>query len=581
MSFPTSIPLDSPMASRPGRRSRLNDGCCLSILLLIWTGCQSAPKQLTSQQQRIATELESISPWNDPLPASTPIIDVHTHTFNARYLPLEGILLGKRDAYSPVTTLISDETAVIVARALIEQTELGAVGDQPGIARKEGLATLRHSGPHGLITEIFLDLIDLGLKEGAWNPEKSPREQMAAISRVALKMNATQRVAIHAAAHMMGMEDGTSGDAEGPGTISGVEAAVRFLWMLTQSDARMITLFREMYQDTPRKGEITLVSHMMDLAPVYDQIPDGHTLLDFPTQQVRRMEQFQDAGSSNLIYFVAYCPYRVPNSTPSGGLEVVRDAILHHHARGVKFYPPSGYRPADNQVRPRPYTLFTSAPGRQWERRYGALGPDKDKALNAEVNQLLEWCIEQDIPVFVHSGYGQFEARKGYGEYHSNPEFWRRFLERHSTPGKPCTLRLCLGHAGGEDFWFGTGEHAAWGQCVYDLCTQYPNVYCEITTSEKFVIPESRACLVEHLSRLFDESARNARPSDPVHPTYPFARKLMYGTDWYLPNRGEPGAVLLSTQTAFLYSCLRNAYADYFSGNAGRYLKMEPTGANP
>ena len=524
-------------------------------------------------------ELATNSPTLDPLPASIPIIDVHTHTFNARYLPLEGILLGKRDTYPPITTLITDGESKIISKALIDQTALGPAGNQPGIARSEGLASERNPGPHGLIVEIFLHLIDLGVKEGAWDPTKTHLEQLEVITRIAEDMNASQRVAVRTAAHMMGMEESSGDDKQGPGTVSGVVAAVRFLWMLTQSDAEMMEIFREMYKTVPKKGEITLVSHMMDLAPVYDQIPDGQTLLDLPSQQVRRMEYFQGASSSNLLYFVAYCPYRIPNAMPSGGLEVVRDAILQHHARGVKFYPPSGYRPADNHVRPRPYTLSTTAPGRQWDRRYTAFGPDKDVALEAEVNRMLEWCMDQDIPVFVHSGYGQFEARKGYGEYHSNPKFWRQFLEKHSCPGKPCTLRLCLGHAGGEDFWFGTGTHADWGQCVFDLCTHYPNVYCEITTSEKMVMAKSQAYFVEQMTRLFKESNASAMSADPLHPRYPFCKKLMYGTDWYLPSQGEPSAVLLSTQRAFLSCGLRDAYADYFSGNASRFLKLEPAAA--
>ena len=539
------------------------------------TGCQSPALKLNARQQELERQLKSISPESDSLAESTPIIDVHTHTFNARYLPLEGILLGKRDTDEPLTTLISDESAILIAQALIDQTELGEAGNQPGIARKNSIAAAQASGPHGLVTEVFLSLIDLALKEGAWNPAISPEDQMKAMKAVVPKMNGLQRLAVREAAHMMGMEDGTNGDAKGPGTLSGLEAAVRFLWMLTQSDAKMVELFRSMYSKSVKKGEITLVSHMMDLAPVYDQIPDGRSLLDFPSQQVQRMEHFQASSESNILYFVAYCPYRGPNGTPSGGLQGVQDAILHHHAHGVKFYPPSGYRPSENHVRPRPYTLFTSAPGRQWDRRYRQFDPERDAALDAEVNKLLEWCIEQDVPVFVHSGYGQFEARKGYGEYHSDPKYWREFLEKHSQTGKPCRLRLCLGHAGGEDFWFGTGTHASWGQCTYDLCTQYPNVYCEITTSEKLILPDSQAYFVDQISRLYAESELASRSSDALHPKFPFSRKLMYGTDWYLPVQGEPSAILNGTQTAFLHPSLRQTYSNYFSGNARRYLNLD------
>ncbi|MEO6785925.1 MAG: hypothetical protein ABI318_07300, partial [Chthoniobacteraceae bacterium] len=70
---------------------------------------------------------------------------------------------------------------------------------------------------------------------------------------------------------------------------------------------------------------------------------------------------------------------------------------------------------------------------------------------------------------------------------------------------------------------------------------------------------------------LFAESAGHPDHSDAP---YPFAKKLMYGTDWYLPDKGKPHAVLLATQKAFLHPGLRDHCADYFSGNARRYLKL-------
>ena len=187
--------------------------------------------------------------------------------------------------------------------------------------------------------------------------------------------------------------------------------------------------------------------------------------------------------------------------------------------------------------------------------------------MDAELNALLELCMSNDVPVLVHSGYGEFEARKGYGEYHSNPKFWKQFLESHSKPGEPCKLMLCLGHAGGEDYWFGTGTHGDWGRCAFELCTQYPNVYCEITTSDAMIESTTQAFFVDRLAKCFTESTKSP---------YPFAKKLMYGTDWPLPDKGEPAAVLLATEKAFLHPSLKDHYADYFSGNARRYLKFEP-----
>jgi predicted TIM-barrel fold metal-dependent hydrolase len=263
-----------------------------------------------------------------------------------------------------------------------------------------------------------------------------------------------------------------------------------------------------------------------------------------------------------LYYFVAVNPYRDLDPKQDEGEEalgVVKDAILNHGAKGVKVYPPSGYRPAGNAIKGRPWAI-SSYPGKQWDARYERFGKKRNDSLDRELNNFLQWCTSNDVPVLVHSGYGEFEARKGYGEFHSNPEFWERFLQLNSKPGKPFKLRLCLGHAGGEDFWFGTGSRAEWGRRVYKICTEYPNVYCEVTTSDALIEPTRQAYL-------FAQSA---------HSVYPLAMKSIYGTDWPLPDKGEPGAVLEATQRAFLHPSLVSYYSDYFFGNATRFLKFAP-----
>lgn len=107
------------------------------FLLVIVTGCQSTGPRLTAEQEQIRKELETIWPANDPLTHESPIIDIHTHTFNARYLPLKGILLGKRDAFPPITWLISDPCAETLANALVERTELAPAARSPGVIRRE------------------------------------------------------------------------------------------------------------------------------------------------------------------------------------------------------------------------------------------------------------------------------------------------------------------------------------------------------------------------------------------------------------------------------------------------------------
>ncbi|HVF71356.1 MAG TPA: amidohydrolase family protein [Chthoniobacterales bacterium] len=525
-------------------------------------GCKSTGPRLTPEQIAIRTDLEKIEPREYACARESPILDIHTHTFNARYLPLRGILEGKRDAFPPLTWLISDDCAATLAHALVERTELASAAGQKGVNRVELASQSHNHRDGGFICRIFLGLLDKAATKGAWQKGMSSEAQLDAIDKVAEEMNLMERTAVMTATHMMGMEH------EVDMSTNGLRGAVRFLWLLTQSDAHLPGLFRMQLEGPPMLGKPLMVSHMMDLAPVYNQMPDAQSpdeLLDFEEKQLPRMAEFQSRPDSNLIYFVAYNPYRDHwgrDSGRSGSLELVEKAIEENGAWGVKVYPPSGYRPSGNAIRNRPSGIRSRIAAQQYDARYGPLPGDKNKALDQKLRKLLEWCIKNDRPVFVHAGTGEFEAQKGYGFYHSDPAFWQEFLKDHPT------LRLCLGHAGGADLWFGGKKATKWGEAVYQMCRTYPNVYCEITTHAELVSPDKQAYFVDQLARKFKETENGAGP-------YEFSKKLIYGSDWYLPDASERATVLLAAQKAWLHGSIRKHYRDYFFGNALRYLNVE------
>ena len=539
--------------------------------MLAGTGCQSGKLQLTAEQEQVKAQLCGIAPARSSLARSTRIIDVHTHTFNARYLPLEGVLLGKRDAAPPLSWLISDRCAQTLAQALIDRTELAPAAQQPRVERRvESHAHSPNDG--GFVCGVFLKLLDKAAAAGSWDKNLSSKAQQQRLNEVADSMNLQERMAVTAATRMMGLEERLETD-DRRGALRG---AVHFLWLLTQNDAEMARLFRMEHDGVPMRGPPFMVSHMMDLAPVYNQTEDGVSLLNVARQQVRRMAEFQARPGSGMAYFAAYNPYRDhwKGGRPGDALRIVQAAIQKHDAWGVKVYPPSGYRAAGNAVKARPSGVRSKFASQQWSARYPGSTSEASSALDQRLEELLRWCIANDVPVFAHSGTGEFEPRKGYGVYHSDPRFWRRFLENNPGPnGSPCRLRLALGHAGGGDFWFGGGKYSSWGQEVYELCRDYPNVYCEVTAHAELVDPDKQAYFVEKLARCFSGAA-DARPNTGRR-RYPFSKKLMYGTDWYLPDSRSRRDILLATQQALLHPKLRDHYNDYFFGNAVRYLKAQ------
>src|SRR5258707_1844985 len=90
-------------------------------LALIVTGCQTHP-----WAKRFAQELATnnvADPLLTHLVSETPVIDVHTHNFNARDIPVQNIALGRRDALPPWTWLVGDETAKFLAAVIVADTE--------------------------------------------------------------------------------------------------------------------------------------------------------------------------------------------------------------------------------------------------------------------------------------------------------------------------------------------------------------------------------------------------------------------------------------------------------------------------
>jgi predicted TIM-barrel fold metal-dependent hydrolase len=495
-----------------------------------------------------------------------PIIDVHTHTFNARYLPLKGIALGKRDKYigadlvpdfvaETVTKLIEASTPLTPLRGGAPEPALVRTDAQPAgkELRERVLQEIRESGSQAQRDAISHPAVQqvLRLLEQSDEPEAARRmDMMRSVPGPTVEGQPQKQSEQSLLARVVPNAD--------PG----------FIGMLRHPDGSMSDAYAAAYGLTDSK--VLMVSHMMDLGPVYNQQPGEQWLLGFATDQIERMDYFQQQPSSKMIYFVGYNPFRShwPDATsPSAPVDIVKAAVEKHGAFGVKFYPPSGYRPYSNQIPARPTDIHPE-PGQQWDARYKGL---KAKDLDAQVCELLDYCVQYHIPVFAHCSLGEFEARSGYGLSMASPEWWKRYLE--SAP-KRANLRLCLGHAGGSSYWFNDGPHADWGRAVRDLCESFPNVYCEIGVEDEIADPRLQAEFVERLAKEFKRIPSPTRP-------FEFSKKLMYGTDWYMPISCTRIEYIRGYQRAFLAPELRSHYRDFFFNNAVDYLQLSTRKDDP
>jgi len=219
------------------------------------------------------------------------------------------------------------------------------------------------------------------------------------------------------------------------------------------------------------------------------------------------------ASGGRFLPFVAFDPQKGTQNVKEG---------LALGAVGVKVYPPNGY------------------------------APDKN---NPHWKKLIEICRDE-VPIFSHCTLAGFHPPLADG-CTSDPRLWKPILEEHPK------LRLCFGHAGGEESWLGGKSKACGGaeftKGVLEMVNLYENVYCE----------------VGHLSDVPDHAAAFRTTLDDFVGQYPhLAERLCYGTDWLMPAmfiRG-PKAYLDAFQNIFDKIRWK---ADFFSGNARKYLNLK------
>ncbi len=546
--------------------------CALVAICAI--GCTTPGKRSESIFEQ---DIDAILATNLGLINNTPIIDIHTHTFNAKYLPLLGIVLGKRDV-SLLTMLFHSRSVRPVAQAIAAEAKLTEIKDPdptvagapPGLSFqqiKKEIAKQQQISPQMVEQNNAVRALGKVINEYENEIEKrkdvkTPRLRDEKSAYLIRQMALDKSLKAMEEADLKAIRDAL----QTFGFVLEIDAVDRFLRALISPDGDQYRNYMRSYG-----GRAALiVSHMMDLAPVYDQKEGTDQLIDFEDEQIPRMAAFQELEDSGMIYFAAYNPFRdnwkKGNPEPGRSLKIVKDAIDKYGAYGVKVYPPSGYRPINNQIPSPPTALFTKHPGRQWQARYeGVTG----KALDRRLKDLLVWCEENDIPVFAHCSTGEFEARKGYGVAMAHPGYWRDYLEARSEEiGRASRLRLCLGHAGGPAFWFGDHKDRKWGEIVVALCRKYPNVYCEIGAHEQITDKKKREYFIALLNERFEV---------PTSAEFPFrlADKMMYGTDWFMPGKVFPQIdYLLGYQLALLDPRILPYYRKFFFENALDYLAV-------
>jgi len=518
---------------------------------------------------------------NHPALKQVKIVDIHAHTFNAKAIPLEGIVLGKKNM-NVISSLVNSRTAQPVARVIAERARLS----EPGFAPYDLIDAEEH---FSVIVEQVARAEELSHKRLSNHPAVCALTRILGRYESALGSSKIENVAFaptvqahQARKQALELAMAQLTEEEHKGLIWGLkllgfrpegDAAKGIMAVLLSSDGDIHRWYQTAYPDVD-----LVVNHLVDFAPVYDQKagrigwdPDRR-LIDYEGELLKRVARFQAVPDAKSVYFVGYNPFRDHwrggRAVHGDALRIVQRAITDHGAYGVSLFPLSGYRPACNVIPHPPLSLVSRHPRRQWEARYGGITGEK---LDQLLRDLLVWCEENQVPVYAPCAPDEeWEARAGYGEDMAHPQWWAHYLaERSAELGKPSPLRLCLGQAGGRKFWFGRGGEDEWGQGVYALCTNYPNVYCQLGMHPEIADPIKRIGFINRLSLLVEFSHKNEQ-------LYDFGRKLIYGTDWFMPGTTYPAAGYQhSYQVAFLDDRLAAYYAEFFQANAVAFMNIE------
>jgi predicted TIM-barrel fold metal-dependent hydrolase len=257
--------------------------------------------------------------------------------------------------------------------------------------------------------------------------------------------------------------------------------------------------------------------------------------------------------------FIPFNPLREVRD--GGALDLVRDAVENQGYIGVKLYPASGFLPIGNER----IGMFRE---RARGRVRATINPRASvgSRLDGALSDLYGYCEKHQVPILAHANHSN-----GLGDGYSwrgTPWGWAEVLER--WPG----LRVNLGHFGdlagvGDDYQPSSTvlDCIAWSRHIAALMVQHDGLYADLSFSE---IGFGPARADKYMSYFVNELV-------PASGGLVFER-AMYGTDWWMTQVLEPSTSAPDYLASFRASLTRHklgaSQANLMGRNAMRYLGL-------
>lgn len=488
-----------------------------------------------------------------------PLVDVHTHVFNHRHLPIEGIVTERLDRKlgaglsRKLGRMVRDLVAKIGSHEDLTRIVTRAARQKDGIpviARAVAVRVTRREGRRAMVrdraaleaTELEAVLAPLDEAEPEVSFEALVGEMSGFLDEVGAQRSP---VPMEEAAFLDPVEDAFAVIKDFLEFLS-VELELVYPWFFGELLEPVVEVWRDLEETYADDGMDLFVHLMMDMQLAYERDEARQPLPNPPeppalsyVDQIDEMVALTWRARGRLVGFVAFDPRR-----PGAFGEVER--ALDAGMVGVKIYPSMGYRPLDQLYR-------------------------------AALEELYGHCEAHGIPVLTHCSWGDFEAYPGSAAC-SEPageDGWEGVLAAYPA------LRLCIGHAGGggkkgktkadrRPGWYHTAKRWDDPRCfaaqATQLCASRSSVYADLSFFWKMVKRKKiRNRVQDHLVRLYTDPAFAGLPE-----------RLMYGSDWHMPE-ALPWAdnTLHSFQTIFQHPTLAPHASDFFGLNALRFLNLQ------
>lgn len=551
-----------------------------------------------------------------------PFIDMHTHLFNARYLPIHGIvrsagvksdlvarglaglansITGKSNFDGVDEELQEDLVQALLNRDADKLMNNMTAGPRRLISRFQKKMH-RSTGEKARFNEMLEALDDLEqglgwnkdhalplsnrLKHGSSIREKSlfggdvdepdDIDSLVANAFALAGEQVSKDSFFEEATHLdLGDEfaEGTFSQTKKIGLskaqLGGLRQLLLFVGVMILSEKNKFRVLERDYdKGKPANGldASYYVGVLMDMQEAYAELFGANIKRPYfgIKTQMRRMKSLENETGGKLISFGAVDPFR---SDWQSKVEYGRTQGIH----GYKIYCPLGYRPID--VDKEVYkTLVGPHSNDKKIYRKRAKNPVASNHAQEAVGKIIPYFSQNNLRLYTHCTPIGFQSQKGYGIY-SDPHLWQLAMEKHGAQD----LRLYLAHAGGASNvdWHGWAAkkepdfEKTFAYRAIQLAQDYDNVYLGLGNIFDFINADRDHPMRKRLKRYFESDK-------PVGAKHHFRDKICFGTDWSMPAAiGRTRAYLNAFYNFFEEEGLNDFAPNFFEGNARKYLGLD------